>query len=97
MCPWCGPFFNHDQVFKWNLPHYASGNIILIHKSHFMFQLCDAFVTHFSLHHFKVVIKGGCEVVVHDIKCTLNLHTDWVVLQLDMTNVFNSMLGGVIV
>jgi hypothetical protein len=36
-------------------------------------QFCDAFATHFSPHKFKVAIRGGCEVVIHDIKYTLDL------------------------
>ncbi len=51
-------------------------------------QFCEAFVTHFCPHQFEVASKGGCEVVIHGIKCTLNLHPDWV-LQLDVANTFN--------
>jgi len=48
--------------------------------------------THFSPHQFGIATKGGYEVVIHNIKCTL----DQVVLQLDVTNVFNSMLKRVV-
>ncbi len=60
------------------------------------FQFYDAFATHFFLHQFGVVMKDICEVIIHDIKCTLNLHLDWVILQLDMANVFNLVLRGAI-
>jgi hypothetical protein len=40
-------------------------------------QFHEAFTTHFSPHQFGVVIKGGCETIIHGIKCTLDLHLDW--------------------
>jgi hypothetical protein len=36
------------------------------------------------------------KTIIHDIRCTLNLHLDWVVFQLDMANVFNLMFRKVI-
>jgi hypothetical protein len=39
-------------------------------------QFHDAFATHFFPHQFKIVTKGGCETIIHSIKCTLNLHVD---------------------
>jgi hypothetical protein len=52
-------------------------------------QFHDGFTTHFSSHQFKIAIKGSCEVVIHNIKCTLDLYPDWVVLELDVANAFN--------
>ncbi len=60
------------------------------------FHIRDTFATHFSLHQFGVATKGDCEVVIHDIRCTMPLHLDWVVFQLHVTNTFNSMSKGVI-
>jgi hypothetical protein len=40
--------------------------------------------------------KGGYQAVIHGIKCTMDLHPNWVVLQLDVTNAFNSVSKGVI-
>jgi len=37
-------------------------------------QFYKAFATHFSPHQFGVTTKGGCEVVIHGIRCTLDLH-----------------------
>jgi len=62
----------------------------------FCFQFHEAFATHFSPHQFGVASKGGCETVIHNIKCTLNLHLDRVVLQLDVANTFNSVSNEVI-
>jgi hypothetical protein len=39
---------------------------------------------------------GVCEAVIHGIRCTLDLHPNWIVLQLDMANTFNSMSRRVI-
>ncbi len=40
-------------------------------------QFYEIFTTHFFSHQFGVAI--GCEVIIHDTKCTLNLHPNWVV------------------
>jgi hypothetical protein len=55
-------------------------------------QFRDAFITHFSSHQFA--IKGGCEAIIRDIKCTLDPHPNWVILQLDVANAFNLCQGG---
>ncbi len=60
------------------------------------FQFYNAFVTHFSPHQFKIATKGGCEIVIHGIMCTLDPHLEWVILQLDVANAFNLMLKEVI-
>jgi hypothetical protein len=52
-------------------------------------QIYETFATHFSSHQFGIATKGGCEIVIHDNKCTLDLHLDWVILQLDVANEFN--------
>jgi len=57
-------------------------------------QFWDAFATHFSPHQFIITTKGGCEVVIHGIWCTLDLHPNWVVFQLNVANAFNLMLKG---
>jgi hypothetical protein len=59
-------------------------------------QFCDSFAIHFSPHQFKVATKGNCEIIVHNIKCTLDFHLGWVIFQLDMANDFTSMSKGVI-
>ncbi len=46
-------------------------------------------VTHLTPHKFGVAIKGGCEAMVHNMRTNLNIHLDWVVLQIDITNAFN--------
>jgi len=40
------------------------------------FQFCNAFVTHFSMHQFGITTMGGCETIIHGMKCALNLHLD---------------------
>jgi hypothetical protein len=40
------------------------------------FQLCKTIATHFSPHQFGITTKGGCETIIHGIRCTLNLHLD---------------------
>ncbi len=59
-------------------------------------QFYEIFATHFSPHQFWVVIKNVCETIIHNIKCTLELHPNWVILQVDVANTFNSVSRGVI-
>jgi len=45
---------------------------------------------HFNFHQFSVVIHGGCKIMVHGVRTMLNLHPNWVVLQVDhVHNAFN--------
>jgi hypothetical protein len=37
-------------------------------------QFHEAFATHFSSHQFGVTTEGGYEVVIHGIRCILDLH-----------------------
>jgi len=60
------------------------------------FQFYETFAIHFSPHQFGISTKGGFKVVIHDIRCTLDLHFDWVILQLNVANAFNSVLKRVI-
>jgi hypothetical protein len=59
-------------------------------------QFCEAFATIFSPHQFGVASKGGCEIIIQNITCTLGLHHNWVVFQLDVANAFTSMSRHVI-
>ncbi len=56
---------------------------------------CDTLVTHFSLHQFKIAIKNTCEILIHDIKCTLELHSTRLFSSY-FANAFNSMSKRVI-
>jgi hypothetical protein len=60
-------------------------------------QFCEAFATQFSPHEFGDVIKGGCETIIHNIRCTLDLHPNSIILQLDVVNAFNLVLKRVII
>ncbi len=55
----------------------------------FWLMFCDAFSYHLSPDQFEVAIKGSYEVVMHDTQTILNVHLYWVVLQVDIVNVFN--------
>jgi hypothetical protein len=39
-------------------------------------QFHNTSATHFSPHQLEITTKGDCEIVIHGIKCTLNLHLD---------------------
>jgi regulator of sigma D len=55
-------------------------------------QFCDVLVSHLSSYHFGVVVRKGCEVMIHNIQATLDAHLDWVVLQVNIINIFNTIL-----
>jgi hypothetical protein len=38
-----------------------------------------------------VAVRGIYEVVVHNVRAALNVHPDYMVLQVDVVNVFNSI------
>jgi hypothetical protein len=54
------------------------------------FQFCDVISSHLLPHQFGVNVRGGYEVVVHNICTALNVHFD-VVFQVDIANAFNSI------
>lgn len=56
----------------------------------------SAVSSHLSPYQFGVMVKGGCEAMVHGIRIILYAHFDWVVLQVDIVNAFNIGLCKVI-
>jgi hypothetical protein len=63
----------------------------LVRKALYL-QFWDVLFFHLSLYQFGVTNNDSCEVVVHDIRTALDVHLDWVVLQVDVMNVFNTIL-----
>ncbi|KAL2614144.1 hypothetical protein R1flu_025836 [Riccia fluitans] len=53
------------------------------------FQCREALVDHFSHLQFDVATCGGCETIIHGLRATLDLHPNWIVLQVDIQNAFN--------
>jgi len=49
-------------------------------------QFKDTFAKHFSPHQFGVAMSSKCKTMVHGVRVVLDLHSKWVVLQVD--NVF---------
>jgi hypothetical protein len=78
--PWGSSPFNHDQSSCGVCLVVVGGELYRFTSCVLCLQFRDAFATHFSPHQFKVATKGGCEIIIHGIKCTLDLHPDWVVL-----------------
>jgi hypothetical protein len=48
--------------------------------------------SHLLPHQFGEAIKGGCKAVIHDIQAALNVHPNWMVLQINVVNIFNAIL-----
>jgi hypothetical protein len=44
----------------------------------------DTFAKHFSPHQFGVATSSRCETMVHGARVVLDLHLEWVVLQVDV-------------
>jgi hypothetical protein len=56
-------------------------------------QFCDAFAYHLLMpYQFGMVVKRGCEAMVHGIWATLNAHSDLAVLEVNIANTFNTIL-----
>jgi hypothetical protein len=71
--------------------HYIVSQVVF-----YAFTSMTPFATHFSPQQFGIATKGGCEVVIHGIRCTITLHPNWVVFQLHVANTFNLVLKRVI-
>ncbi|KAL2643240.1 hypothetical protein R1flu_010827 [Riccia fluitans] len=55
------------------------------------FQFRKTLANHFSPLQFGVVTHGGCETIIHGLYATLDLHPDWIILQFDIRNAFNTI------
>ncbi|KAL2653409.1 hypothetical protein R1flu_021537 [Riccia fluitans] len=55
------------------------------------FQFRETLVDHFNPLQFGVAMRGGCETIIHDLHATLDLHPDWIILQVDIRNTFNNV------
>jgi hypothetical protein len=40
-----------------------------------------------------MAVKGGCEAMVHGIRVALDVHSNWMVLQMDVANVVCSYVN----
>ncbi|CAI7754585.1 unnamed protein product [Closterium sp. NIES-54] len=65
------------------LPRLLSRCITLLFKQ----QMRETFLPHLQ---FGVAIPAGIEIMSHAVYSAFSLHPDWVVLQLDVANAFNS-------
>jgi hypothetical protein len=54
-------------------------------------QLRGLFQEHLSPHQFGVLIPRGCETILFGIRALCNLHLDWVMMQVNIENAFNSV------
>ncbi|GJP43967.1 hypothetical protein CLOM_g3365 [Closterium sp. NIES-68] len=66
------------------LPHLLSRCVTLHYKQ----QIRDFFLPCLQ---FGVAVPAGIEVMAHAVQSALSLHPEWVVLQLDVANAFNSV------
>ncbi|KAL2631938.1 hypothetical protein R1flu_016624 [Riccia fluitans] len=55
------------------------------------FQFRETLANHFSPLQFGLAMHGGCKIIIHGLHPTLDLHLDWVVLQVDIQNAFNTI------
>jgi hypothetical protein len=94
--PWNSMPPYHDKAYRWSSFHCSARNIIFTHKPSFMLSIPQQFCNTFLPHQFGAAIKGNYEIVIHNIKCTLDLHPNWIAFQLDVANAFNSLSRRVI-
>ncbi len=50
------------------------------------------FSTHLLFHQFGMEVRGECEAMVHGVQVVLNFYPNWVVLHVNFTNIFNTLL-----
>ncbi|KAL2630234.1 hypothetical protein R1flu_014920 [Riccia fluitans] len=55
------------------------------------FQFRETLVDHFSPLQFGMATCGGCKTIIHGLRATLDLHPDWVFLQVDIRSAFNTV------
>jgi hypothetical protein len=60
-------------------------------------QLQGLFQEHLSPHEFEVSTPRDYETIIFNIKALLDLHLDWVVMQVDVENAFNNVSQTVII
>jgi hypothetical protein len=88
---WCLSFLpwgseNHQEICTY-LCWYVAGDLKTLQEEHTIKTqryICRTF----NLHQFGVAMVGRCETMVHGVKAMLNLHPEWVVLQMDIQNMF---------
>jgi hypothetical protein len=54
-------------------------------------QLQRSFQKHLSPHKFGVPTHGGCETILFGIKALLDLHLDWILMQVDVENALSNV------
>jgi hypothetical protein len=47
-------------------------------------------------HQFGILTFGGCETIILSILVILDLHPDWVMMQIDVKNAFNDIFQVVV-
>jgi hypothetical protein len=62
--PWSGSPLNHDQALRWSSFDCHGGNIVSIHKLHFMLSISWCFCNTFSLHQFEITTKENCHFII---------------------------------
>jgi hypothetical protein len=73
-----------SEVFLWLISHF----IVLQHGGPFQ--------KHLSPHQFGVSTPKGYEAIPFNIQALFDLHPDWVVIQINVNNIFNSVFQIVI-
>jgi hypothetical protein len=96
MCPWSGCLLAMNKHLGEVRPITMGETLYRLISHALCLQFHETCVLHFSPHEFGVTTKGGYETVIHYIRCTLDLHPDWVVPQLDVANAFKLVLRRVI-
>jgi hypothetical protein len=81
----------------WGLHLIAIGKVFfrLINCS-IILQFQGSFQKHLSPHQFKVLTPRGYETIPFGIRALLDLHPDWVLMQVNVENIFNSVFQIVI-
>ncbi len=72
--------------------HCNGQGLLLISQQNLMFSASRCVHISFVVYQFGMAIRDECEAMVHSIQGILDVYLDWVVLQVDVLNVFNFIL-----
>jgi hypothetical protein len=70
-CPWSSLFFSNGKAFCWGSFNYCWSKLYITLLSHLMLLILSFIFNTFPPYQFGVVIKRGCEEVVHGINAPL--------------------------
>ncbi len=74
--------------WKCSIHHDWKGDLSINHPHTSYLVHLDTFVKHFIPHQFRVAMSSDYKTMVHGVRVMLDVHLKWVVLEVDVQNMF---------